>query len=194
MGLMDASTAIPINGFGVTLGNGKILFGAGGETDDTLRSDFVADDQWHHVSARRAQASGEVTLFVDGLEVARGVGSTNLLDELADVTVGSLTGGSNYFAGTLDVVRMWDTARSDEQIVADYHQARSAHAYADVPPVVHLTPLGNSVQVFWDPISGFRKLEGATVVDGTYLPLGTDQNSTNILMGPNVMRFFRVRQ
>jgi hypothetical protein len=194
MGLIDASTAIPINGFGVTLGNGKVLFGAGDETGDTLQSDFVADDQWHHVAARREQASGEITMFVDGLEVARGVGSTNLLDALADVTVGSLSGGSNYFAGTLDVVRLWDSARSDEQIVADFHQARSAHAYADVPPVVHLTPLGNSVQVFWDPLSGFRRLEGATIVDGTYLPLGTDQNSTNILMGPNVMRFFRVRQ
>jgi hypothetical protein len=194
IGLVDSSTGTPVNGFGVTLGNGRVLFGAGNDTGDTLRSGFLADDLWHHVSARREQSSGEIALFVDGWEVAHGVGSTNLLDALTDVTVGSLSGGSNYFVGTLDVVRMWNSARTDEQIAADYHQARTAHGYADVPPMVHLTPLGNSVQVYWDPLSGFRKLEGATVIDGSYLPLGTDQNSTNILMGPNAIRFFRVRQ
>ncbi|MGZ8940431.1 MAG: LamG-like jellyroll fold domain-containing protein, partial [Limisphaerales bacterium] len=194
MGLVDASV-LAGPGFGITLGNGKILFGSGDLLENTtLRSGFVADDQWHHVSARRVQASGEMTLFVDGLEMGQAFGVTNLFEAVTDLTVGSLNGGLNFYAGQFDQLKLWSTARSDEQLVADFQQARNTHAYADLPPEVRLTAVENFVQVYWDPLSGYRKLEGATTLNGGFVPLATDQNFTNINMGPNQMRFFRVRR
>ena len=195
MGLVDGSVAAG-PGFGVSLGNGKILFGAGDSLSDstTLRSEFVADDQWHHVSARRIQSSGEITLFVDGLEMGRSFGGTNRFEGLTDLTIGGLNSGINFYTGFFDQFKLWDTARTDEQIIADYHQARSTHEYTDLPPEVRLTAGENSVQVFWDPLSGYRKLEGATTLDGAFVPLATDQNSTNIPMQQNSTRFFRVRR
>jgi hypothetical protein len=96
--------------------------------------------------------------------------------------------------GTIDQFKTWTTARSDEQIKADYHLARNTHGFTDEAPTVHLTQGENAVQVFWDPLSGYRSLEGSTTADGNYVSMGTDQNSTNIAVGANAMRFFRVRK
>ena len=135
-----------------------------------------------------------MTLFVDGLEAGRATAATNTMDALANLTLGSLTSGGQFFAGTIDQLKTWNTARTDEQIVADYNLARNTHGFANLPPTVRLTRMDNSVQVFWDPLSGYRTLEGASTVDGNYSVLATDQNSTNILFGPNSTRFFRVRE
>jgi hypothetical protein len=94
----------------------------------------------------------------------------------------------------MDQLRIWDSARTDQQILADFQTSRTGR-WTDGPPVLQLVQLQpNSIQVFWDAISSFRVLEGAATVDGTFAPLPTDQNSTNIPMGANVMRFFRVRK
>jgi hypothetical protein len=194
MGLVDATPTDSTPGFGITLGNGRLLFGLGaGPIVTTLKSGLVADDKWHHVSARRVQESGQMTLFVDGLAVAEGSGATNLLDTLPNITIGSLTGGTQYFVGNIDQLRTWSTLRTDEQIAADFHSTRSTHGFAEEAPEVQIVRGIDSVQVFWDALSGYRILEGATAIDGSYLTLPTDQNSTNITKGAGT-RFYRVRR
>jgi hypothetical protein len=192
--LVDATAPGQANDFGVSLLNGKILFGVGGPSDTIINSDAIADDQWHYVSARRVQSSGEITLLIDGIPVDRAVGSTALLDGVANISIGAAADGSRGFVGTMDQLRIWDTVRTDQQILADFHSSRTGR-WTDGPPLVRLAQLQpNSIQVFWDAISSFRVLEGATTIDGTFVPLLTDQNSTNIPMGANAMRFFRVRK
>jgi hypothetical protein len=195
MGLVDASAPGLAPAFGVSLGAGKVLFGIGDGigSSETLRSGMVSDDKWHHVSARREQESGRMTLFVDGVPVASGLGATNLLDALSEITIGSLSGGTQYFSGTMDQLRTWSAARTDEQIAADYHLTRNTHGFSDEAPVVRITPGVESVQVFWDALSGYRVLEGSAAIDGTYTTLPTDQNSTNIVNSGET-RFFRVRR
>jgi hypothetical protein len=192
--LVDATAPGQANDFGVSLLNGEIVFGVGGASDTTISSDPIADDQWHHVSARRIQSSGEITLFIDGIPVARAIASTAVLDAVANISVGIAADSSRGFVGTMDQLRIWDTARTAEQILADFQSTRTGR-WTDGPPIVRVAQLQpNSVQLFWDAISSFRILEGATTVDGTFVPLLTDQNSTNISMGANAMRFFRVRK
>jgi hypothetical protein len=75
MGLVDGEVAGLADDFGVSLGNGKVLFGLGGVDlgdDTTIRSDVVADGIWHHVAATREQSSGAMVLYVDGTQVASG--------------------------------------------------------------------------------------------------------------------------
>ena len=194
MGLID-STSPTASSFGISLGSGKILFGLRGSdgSENTIRSEPVPNDQWHHVSARRIQESGEITLFIDGLPIAYDLAPTNSIEAASVLTVGSLSNGSQYFVGTIDQVKTWNTARTDEQIAADYHQARNTHSFADVQPAVQIYDRDGSVQVHWDPLSSYRILEGAPTPSGPYVRLSTDQNSTNIIKGPNSKRFFRVR-
>jgi hypothetical protein len=195
MGLVDGSAPESGKDFGVSLGNGRILFGTGEAGITTIASGFVADDEWHQVAARRIQSNGELALFIDGIEVAKGPGGTELLDGASQLTIGSLSGGSNYFIGAMDQVRTWETARSNQQIAADYYLSRAAHGFAASAPTVRVEQLQpNSIQIYWDALSSYRTLEGATTIDGVFTPLPTDQNSTNIAFGGSSMRFFRVRQ
>jgi hypothetical protein len=89
---------------------------------------------------------------------------------------------------------MWDYARTTEQIAADLYLSRSGR-WVDASTEVKIAQLQpNFFQIFWDALSGYRVLEGATSVSGPFVPLPTDQNSTNIAYGANAMRFFRVRK
>jgi hypothetical protein len=177
--------------FGVTLGGGEVLFGVKGTT---LHSPFIADGEWHYLSARRAQGSGEMDLYVDGAPVAVAVGVTDLLDSATDVLIGGAADGTRGYVGNLDQVRIWDAARTPEQIAADLYLSRSGH-WIDANTKVRVAQLQpNSVQVFWDAVSSYRGLEGAASVSGPFVTLPTDQNSTNIVYGANAMRFFRVRK
>ena len=192
--LAEASVALGSRDFGVTLGNGKVLFGVGGANDTTVRSHFIADGTWHHIAARRTQRSGEIALFVDGAEIESAIGSTELLDAATDILSGSAADGSRGFTGTIDQLRIWDSSRSDPQILANLHVTRGAR-WPDVGPIVQLAQLQpNSVQLYWDALSSYRILEGAPTVNGPFVPLLTDQNSTNIPMGAYSMRYFRVRK
>jgi len=194
-GLADASVPGPANDFGLALGNGKILFGVGGATPVTIRSGFVADDQWHHVSATRVQTTGELRLYVDGLLVARDFGGLETLDAATTVSFGALNDGSNLFIGTLDQVRLAPNVRAVDLLIADYQALRNSHGFIDVAPNVQIVRLqSNSFQVYWDALSSWRILEGAASVAGPFTTLATDQNSTNIAVGANPIRFFRVRK
>lgn len=63
--------------FGVSLGAGRIVFGATGDADDhrtICGTTNVADGRWHHVAVQRRRADGEMSLFVDGHLEARALG------------------------------------------------------------------------------------------------------------------------
>jgi hypothetical protein len=187
----DGVVLAEANDFGVTLGNGRVLFGVKGTT---IRSPVVADGEWHFVSARRTQSSGAMALFIDGAPVASGVGVTDLLDGGTDVQIGSAADGSRAYVGNLEQLKIWDLAHTPEQITADLYLTRAGH-WVDIDPEVRVAQLQpNSVQVFWDALSPYRVLEGAASVMGPFTRLPTDQNSTNIVYGANPMRVFRVRK
>jgi hypothetical protein len=190
-GLVDGTLAGKVPGLGIFLEGGKIALHAGGSP--ALRSRMVAAGQWHHISARRVQASGEVSLFVDGREEGRALGSTDAFSAATELTIGSLANGTQFLEGAIDQFRMWSTARSTEQIAADCHATRSSHGFADAPPSLRIAPSGDGVELFWDPLSSYRVLESSVQLEGPYLRLPTDQNTTN-LPSSGALRFFRVRR
>jgi len=118
MGLVDGEVTGIMNDFGLALGNGKVLFGTG-NPDITIRSSSAMNDgRWHHVAATRVQASGVMTLYVDGSLVATNTGSTATLSDPPKMRLGSLATGINFFQGQMDEVRIWNLARSQTQIQA----------------------------------------------------------------------------
>ncbi|MGK0447134.1 MAG: hypothetical protein ACJA2M_000906, partial [Polaribacter sp.] len=91
-----------------------------------LTSQSVADGSWHHV-ALVVKRGGAINGYVDALETASvssvnigGISGNKILigarlfeDDLANETT------DNHFTGSLDEIRLWNTARSFEQIKRD---------------------------------------------------------------------------
>ena len=142
MGLVDAEVASVTNDFGISLGNGKVLFGTG-NPDTTIRSGFLADDTWHHVAATRVRSSGAMELYIDGILAASGTGGRNELGSARQISIGALQTGLNYFNGLIDELRIWNRARSaadiaqyksrrltgKEQYLVDYFRFDEANAF-----------------------------------------------------------------
>lgn len=87
------------------------------------------DGKWHHIAVTWRRSDGSVKLFKDGVEAYSGTLKQGVTIHLGNVIVGqeqdSFRGGfdsSQEFIGTIDEVRIWDTALSADQI--------SAHVFA----------------------------------------------------------------
>jgi subtilisin-like proprotein convertase family protein len=126
MGLVDGEVSGTLNDFGVSLGNGRILFGIG-NPNITIQSGFVADGSWHHVAATRTRSSGDIKLFIDGAQAAGGTANTNELSAPAQVRFGSIQTGFNFYRGLLDEVRIWNTPLTADQIQSNMIQRRGGN-------------------------------------------------------------------
>ncbi|MBN1890752.1 MAG: Ig-like domain-containing protein [Thermoflexales bacterium] len=122
MGLVDGNVAGEANDFGVSLGNGRVLFGAG-SSGTTVKSEFVADDEWHHVAATRDKESGIIRLYIDGDQIGHSHALTASLTSPPSLRIGSLQTGANFFKGLIDDVQIYPTTLDANQVMALYSQA-----------------------------------------------------------------------
>ncbi len=114
-GLVDGEIISVTNDFGVTLQNGKVLFGVG-NPDTTIRSGMVADGNWHHVAATRRRSTGELKLYLDGSQVAAATGGTQALTTPPRLTLGRLQINSNAYQGKMDEVSIYDRTLSATEV------------------------------------------------------------------------------
>jgi uncharacterized repeat protein (TIGR01451 family) len=170
MGLVDGEVQTVTNDFGVTLRNGKVLFGVG-NPDVTIRSGFVADGNWHHVAATRLRSTGEMKLYLDGLQVASATGGTQSLTAPPRLTLGRVQVDNNPFQGKLDEVAIYGRVLSPQEIQA-IHDADTAGKCA---PVLSCTPSPTNPIAWWraegnanDSIGGLNSTlqNGATFAAG----------------------------
>jgi hypothetical protein len=117
-GLVDAEVSGVTNDFGVSLGNGKVLFGTG-NGDTTIRTPTaVNDNQWHHIVATRLM-SGHLRIYLDGVQVAlTNTGSQANLTAPANIRFGSLQTNIGFYNGLLDEVKIYDYALSASDVQA----------------------------------------------------------------------------
>lgn len=119
--------------YGISMRNGVIYFGTGGSTEHVLRGDQnVADGAWHHIAVTRVRATGQKCLYIDGvLDVPCEAGTTEDIS-YPDGYLGSwpndpflVVGAEKHdvnnqeypsFSGTLDEIRIWNVARTQQQI------------------------------------------------------------------------------
>lgn len=76
-------------------------------------------NQWTHVVARWTSASSTVEVFFNGVLQAGGSGGSSSTGTSGLVTIGARTGGSQYFNGQIDELRVWNSAISLCQIQAN---------------------------------------------------------------------------
>ncbi|MBM4106848.1 MAG: DUF1549 domain-containing protein [Phycisphaerae bacterium] len=118
-GLVDGEIPGIVPDFGVSLiSNGHVAAGTGDPETFLSSGPGHNDGAWHHVAFTRDMSSGEVALFVDGVEVDRAPGSTAPLDRPTMLAIGAMLPGHGAFAGDLDEVRFFDRVLAAEEIRA----------------------------------------------------------------------------
>ncbi|MEP2608760.1 MAG: LamG-like jellyroll fold domain-containing protein, partial [Cyclobacteriaceae bacterium] len=85
-----------------------------------LTGEILALNTWHHVALVFDQ--GVFTIYLDGTAVSSAdLGETTLVDNTFDWGIGedgSEVGGTEFFNGQIDEVKIWHTARTPEQLLA----------------------------------------------------------------------------
>lgn len=87
--------------FGVSVADGRVMFGVGRPDATVASGRRYNDGQWHAVVARRHRASGVLQLEVDGILEDSKIGSTQSLDASPFLDIGRNARGKNYFRGEL---------------------------------------------------------------------------------------------
>jgi len=81
----------------------------------------VTANAWHHMAATFRASTFQVTLYLDGVQVAQGTGSTATAGNSAPVSIGRNGGTTpNFWRGKLDDVRLWNVVRSATDIQGSF--------------------------------------------------------------------------
>ncbi len=107
-GLVDGEVPGIVDDFGISLVEGHVAAGVGNPETFVSSGGGLADDAWHHVVFTRHRASGEVVLYVDGIEAGRAVGGKQALTAPPVLAVGRIQAGGGVFRGALDEIRIYD--------------------------------------------------------------------------------------
>ena len=116
MGLVDAEYPGVTNDFGVSLVGNKIAFGVGNPDYTLFSSSAVNTGNWVHVAATRNKSTGLMQLYINGiLEASYTHSNHNSLNVPSYIYLGRDNNG-NYYRGTIDEVRLWNTVRTSQDI------------------------------------------------------------------------------
>jgi hypothetical protein len=111
-GLVTANTAGVSNDFGITLFGTKVAFGTGGASNTTvLSATDVNDGKWTHVAVTRSGTT--LRLFIDGKQEATATGNAGAMNASTRIHIGKLQSGGNFFNGSIDELRIWNTALTE---------------------------------------------------------------------------------
>jgi len=125
-GLVDSEVPTTMNDFGVAHhSNGYVIAGVGNPDKQVISSSGHNDGNWHNVAFTRIKSTGVIKLYVDGTLVDSNTGGTQSLTSPNYTDFGRIQTGVNYFNGTIDEVKISNTARSTEWISTSYNNQNS---------------------------------------------------------------------
>ncbi|MEM7657007.1 MAG: LamG-like jellyroll fold domain-containing protein [Bacteroidota bacterium] len=110
----------PDRGFSFRCGNNGTLsfvMSVGNVWQEAFTSPIMNVNQWHHVAA--VVDGGNILLYVDGQQAATHsfVGSPSHSTDM-DIHIGASPGfGGRHFEGVMDEIRIWDVARTQQELL-----------------------------------------------------------------------------
>lgn len=108
----------PDRGYAFRCGdNGKLSFvmAVDNAWNEVFSTSLMNQNQWHHVAA--VVANGTMLLYLDGQEIANATYSGTPSANESAQNIGASTGfGGRFFDGVIDEVRVWNVARSQQEI------------------------------------------------------------------------------
>ena len=118
-GLLDASWN-SLGDFGLTMGQGKLMFGTGRSPNVTITSPGTYNDgNWHNVMATRTKATGELKMYVDGILVASGTGNTVSLNSPGNVYIGCYQ-NQRLFEGSMSAIHIYNSTLTATQAQTNF--------------------------------------------------------------------------
>ena len=120
IGLIDGEVVGVTNDFGLTMAEGKIMFGVG-NPDTTITSTATYNDNfWHNVIVTRTKSNGTLVMYVDGTQVATGTGNTNTLNAASSLLIARSVIGA-YFPGNIAICETYTIALNSTQVLQNYN-------------------------------------------------------------------------
>jgi hypothetical protein len=105
------------NRAGFAVRNNRLAFI--GQNNDRTANTIITDGQWHHVAITHDGTT--MRFYVDGvLDLSTGI-TLNTLDQNLLLGVISLPGVGEFYEGSMDEVRIWGVARTQDQIRENMH-------------------------------------------------------------------------
>lgn len=157
------------NGYSFGLVDGNLWISAGSGVIDLQSTQDVTDGQWYHATA--SYDGSTLKMYINGELVASKPHSGNAVSGTNPLTIGTFntTGGttSQTYTGNLSDVRVWNEARTDEQVAANYNKVLTGDqggALVAHYPLNEIT--GGTIQ------DTANNNDGSTVGDPTAIPTG----------------------
>jgi len=145
MGLLDADWPGNANDFGLSIAQGKLMFGTGNPTANITSPTTYNDNNWHNVICTRTKSTGALVMYVDGIQVASGTGNTNTLNSPGQIFIGNWN-NDRFFQGSMSAVHMYSSALSASQVKNNYDalstrfSGQSSNGGSSTPSFTDFTP------------------------------------------------------
>ncbi len=183
VGYRPTSTAI----FGFTMAGSTAFFNVrnGSSNSYTITSTIPSDTNWHHYLG--VFNAGTLAVYIDGSLISGTVsGSTpsTVASTAGDFYIGRLGASSNYTAGLIDEVALWDVALDSDDALALYNSgspvdpSSAAGGYDKQADLTHWWRIGDHAS---DTGSGGSPSNGDTIsnVENAANPNTNDGTGTN---------------
>ena len=126
IGIIDGEVPGNVNDFGLTMGQGKLMFGVGNPDLTILSPNTYNDNKWHNVVCTRVKSTGAMVMYVDGIQVASGTGSTNSLTSPTELKIGRSNEG-RYFQGNISAINIYNNALTSSQVQQNFNYQYTRH-------------------------------------------------------------------
>lgn len=122
-GLIDGEVSGVVADFGMSMADGKILFGSCNTGTTITTSNRYNDGAWHIAVATRTKSTGVIRLYIDGSFInSSNSGFTGSLTAPTYLTVGCIQQGiTNFFSGSISRVLIYNRVLSDSDVTANYN-------------------------------------------------------------------------
>ncbi|HSH03780.1 MAG TPA: LamG domain-containing protein [Anaerolineae bacterium] len=90
-----------------------VMYGGSGVVN--LGSFSMPTNEWHHLAV--VFSSGDSRLYLDGVEIASSTATITTINATTNLRISSGFGGGRFFNGQIDEVRIWNTARTEADII-----------------------------------------------------------------------------
>lgn len=93
-----------------------------GDYYDTSGSPLVTDGNWHHIAVTYDATSNAINTYIDGIRRGGGTTGNDVTSSATAYSIGARVGPSALFLGTIDEVKVFDSALTADQIKLDMNQ------------------------------------------------------------------------
>ena len=119
-GLVDGEMPGGVNDFGTALIGSKFGFGVGNPNVTIVSDTDINDGEWHFCVATRDHLTGEMLLFVDGLQERSATGGTGRKAAPPALRIGAIQTNANFLDGMIDEVKLYNYVVDPIDIAVEY--------------------------------------------------------------------------